>query len=133
MRSVPVLLAAIMLAGCASGRLIPVQGPLLSRTPVPTYQIKLDYGDAISARLAHGESCTGNWLDVVQGDPAARDLSAEWDLVYGKGFFNASVLGQPGIARSNLNCNKNTKVTVEFNSVEGVAKDGDGNVYKLTF
>ncbi|MGC1457953.1 MAG: hypothetical protein WA825_06725 [Steroidobacteraceae bacterium] len=133
MKSALLLCAAVLVSGCAAGRLYPVQGPLAAQLSPPIYKIKMEYGDGISATLARREECQGRWLDVVQEDPTARELSAEWDLVYGKGYFVANVLGHPGIARATLTCAKGTKVTVEFDSMKGVAKDENGNVFKLTF
>jgi hypothetical protein len=135
MKSVLVLFAAVLasVSGCATGHLYPVQGPLAAQKPPPVYTVKMDYGDTISASLGKGEKCHGTWLDVAQGDPSARDLSAEWDLVYGNGFFNANVLGNISIARANLTCPRDKTVTLEFNSAKGVAKDNDGDVFKLTF
>jgi hypothetical protein len=127
------LFAALLVSGCVAGHLYPVQGPLSAQTPVPSYKVRMDNGDGISTRLANGELCRGTWLDVVQADPTARDMLAEWDLVYGKGFFLANVLGKVTIARAILTCSNDMKVTVEFNSTNGVAKDGNGNVFKLTF
>jgi hypothetical protein len=133
MKSVLLLCAAVLVSGCAAGHLYPVQGPLSAQTPPPIYKVKMGSGDEISARLANGELCSGTWLDVVQEDPTARDMAAEWDLVYGKGFFLANVLGKAGVARSMLTCPKGMKVNVEFNSTQGVAKDSNGDVFKLTF
>ncbi|HEY6454669.1 MAG TPA: hypothetical protein VIY90_05235 [Steroidobacteraceae bacterium] len=133
MKSVLLLVAAALVSGCAAGRLYPVQGPLSAQRPPPIYKLRMGNYDAISTRLANGKLCSGNWLDVVQGDPTARDMSAEWDLVYGNGFFAANVLGKNGIARAILNCPDEMKVTVEFNSTNGVAKDSNGNVFKLMF
>ncbi|HEV2701282.1 MAG TPA: hypothetical protein VGV09_06610 [Steroidobacteraceae bacterium] len=132
-RSALPLFAAVLVSGCATGHLYPVQGPLLEQKPPPIYDVKMDRADLISARLGHGEVCYGNWLDVVKEDPSARDMEAEWDIVYGKGYFAANVLGHLGIARSTITCNKGTKVTFEFDSMKGVGKDDKGNVYRITF
>jgi hypothetical protein len=133
MKSVLLLCAALLVSGCVAGHLYPVQGPLSALKPPPVYKVRMDNADSISTRLANGKLCRGTWLDVVQADPTARDMSAEWDLVYGKGFFLANVLGKVTIARAILTCPDDMKVTVEFNSTYGVAKDGNGNVFKLTF
>jgi hypothetical protein len=133
MKSAVLLFAAALLCGCAAGHLYPVQGPLAAQTPVPIYSIKMDAGDSMTARLAHGQVCHGTWLDIAQNDPDARDMAAEWDLVYGDGFFLAHVLGNISIARAILTCPKDTKLNAEFDSVKGVAKDSNGDVFKLTF
>jgi hypothetical protein len=133
MKSALLLVAAALLSGCVSGRLDPVQGPLASQTPAPVYRIKMDGGDSMTARLAKGEVCHGTWLDIAPNDPEARDMAAEWDLVYGKGFFLAHVLGNITIARAILTCPKDTTLKAEFDSVKGVATDINGNVFRLTF
>jgi hypothetical protein len=134
MKSALLLIATLLVSGCAGGHLYPVQGPLSAQKPPPVYRIKMEYGDLISANLGNGEVCSGEWLDVVPEDPGARDMSAEWDLVYGKGFFVANVLGKPGIAHAKLTCAKDTTTVIaEFNSLKGVAKDTHGDVFKLTF
>lgn len=132
MKSVLLLPCALLLAGCAGGHLYPVQGPLMTKVPPPVYGIKMDGGDRISARLGNGE-CDGVWLDVVQEDPTAREFAADWDLVYGKGFYVANVQGKVGIARSKLTCAKGGSVKVEFDSTKGVAEDDGGNVFRLMF
>jgi hypothetical protein len=133
MKSVLLLFAAVLLSGCATAHLYPVQGPLSTQTPPPIYRFSIDGGETMSAKLAKGELCPGTWLGIPEDDPTAREMSAEWDLVYGKGFFLANVLGKAGIGRGTLTCPSGTKVKVEFNSVQGVAKDDQGNVFKLTF
>ncbi len=132
MKSALLLFVAMLVSGCAAGHLYPIQGPLAAQVPPPIYKVTMENYDGISTKL-NGEVCSGNWLGVVPEDPSARDLSAEWDLAYGKGFFLANVLGHPGVARSILHCPKDMTVMVEFNSKQGVAKDGNGNVFKLTF
>ncbi|HEX3836013.1 MAG TPA: hypothetical protein VHW25_03545 [Steroidobacteraceae bacterium] len=127
------LVVAVLVSGCAGGHLYPVQGPLSEQKPAPVYRIKTGQGDSMTARLGNGEVCHGSWLDIVQEDPTARDLSAEWDLVYGKGFFLANILGHAGIARAVLTCPNDTTLHAEFDSTKGVAKDNKGNVFRLTF
>ncbi len=133
MKSALLLFASLLLSGCAAGHLYPVQGPLSAQTPVPSYKVRMDNADSITTRLPVGKLCRGAWLDVAQGDPSARDMSDEWDLVYGKGYFLANVLGKITVARAILTCSNDMKVTVEFNTTNGVAKDTNGNVFRLTF
>src|SRR5580692_6627952 len=125
-----ILCTALLLAGCASAHLYPVQGPLAAKVPPPAYSVKLDYADSISVIRGRGDHCDGVWLAVVKEDPSAQDLAFAWDLVYGKGYFLANVLGHNGIARSTITCTKGGTVEVEFNTTQGVAKDNDGNVFK---
>ncbi len=133
MKSTVLLITAALLSGCATGHLYLMQGPLSAQAPAPIYNVKMDYGDGISATLAHGDACHGTWLDVVKEDPSARDLAAEWDLVYGKGYFLANVLGHVGIAHALLTCTSGATLKAEFDSAKGVAKDNTGNVFRLKF
>jgi hypothetical protein len=133
MKSALLLLAALLVSGCVAGHLYPVQGPLSAQTPPPIYRVRMDNLDIVSVTLGSGDVCRGMWSNLPKEDPTSRDLSVEWDLVYGKGFFLANVFGNIGLARAMLTCTKDTTVNVEFTSDKGVAKDSNGNVFKLTF
>jgi hypothetical protein len=133
MKTALLLFATVLVSGCAAGRLYPVQGPLAAQTPPPSYTVRMDSADIVSVTLGSGDVCHGMWSNLPKEDPTARDLSAEWDLVYGKGFFVTSVFGNIGLARALLTCTKGTTVNVEFTSEKGVAKDSNGDVFKLTF
>jgi hypothetical protein len=95
----------------------------------------------MSATLNDGEICKGSWAPVRQDDPSAGNMSAEWDSVYGAGFFVANVLGNRVFARATLSGTKGTTLNVEFydptpgqiTNVKGIAKDNKGNLFKLTF
>jgi len=123
------------------GHLYPVQGSLSAQTPVPIYNVTLSgilSSGTMSATLQGGEVCSGNWAPVRQNDPSASKLSAEWDRVYGEGFFVANILGNPVFARAVL---AGTTLNVEFyaptpgqiTGVKGIAMDNNGNIFKLTF
>ncbi len=133
MKKALLLFAALLVSGCVAGHLYPVQGPLAAQTPPPIYRVRMDNLDIVSFTLGSGDVCHGMWSNLPKEDPTSGDLSAEWDLVYGKGFFLANVHGSIGIARAILTCTKGTTVNVEFSSTQGVAKDSNGNVFKLTF
>ena len=136
-----------MLAGCvvmAPGHLYPVDGPLSTQTPVPIYKVTLSgvlNSGSMSATLQDGEVCSGGWAAIPQDDATAGSMSADWDRVYGAGFFVANVLGKPVFARATLTGTKGTTLQVQFYdptpgqfaNVEGVARDNSGNVFKLTF
>ena len=141
------LLTATLLTGClvmVPGHLYPVQGPLVSQTPLPIYTITLNgvlNSGTLSATVQNGEVCHGNWTQIKQDDPSANKMSAQWDLVYGQGFFVAHVLGNPVFARAVLTSPQGTTLNVEFydpkpgdvTAVKGIAQDSKGNIYKLTF
>jgi hypothetical protein len=142
-----VLLTLTMLAGClvmVPGHLYPVQGSLSTQTPVPIYNVTLSgvlNSGTMSATLQGGEVCSGNWATVSQKDPSASKWSADWDRVYGPGFFVANILGNPAFARAVLVGTQGTTLNVEFYAptpgqivgVKGIAMDSNGNIFKLTF
>jgi hypothetical protein len=127
-----------------SGHLYPIQGSLAAQNPVPVYKVTISgvlSSGTMSATLQDGETCSGNWAPVRQNDPSARKFSDEWDRVYGQGFFVADVLGSPVVARAVLTGANGTTLTAEFYAptpgtiigVKGIAMDGNGNLFKLTF
>jgi hypothetical protein len=139
-RLLALLLVATPLGGCMmeTRHLYPVRGPLSSDTPKRVYSIYMTGGlgsGNLRATLENGEVCSGSWTMIRPDDPTASDMSADWDSVYGPGFFTAHVLGNPALARATLNGTQGTILSVEFNpgSPVGVAKDNRGDVFKLTF
>jgi hypothetical protein len=151
------LSCTLFLAGCsATARLYPIRGPLSSQTPTPVYLAKFSgafRSGTLTATLDGGEICTGRWQMVPRPklekgatnatDPAAGNMTAEWDLVYGHGFYVAQVLGQRLYVRSTLTGNRGTVLTAEMyrpdtqhaalGSIKGVAKDDKNNIYKIAF
>jgi hypothetical protein len=155
----PVLLGILcvsLLSGCsATARLYPVSGPLSQHNPTPVYVGKItgmvDSGN-FSVVLENGEVCKGQWLTVsrpnassnASATPAQENLAAEWDSVYGAGFYVAHVLGARLYGRGTATGNSGTVLNFEIyrpedaqnvprGSIKGVAKDNKGNVYKLSF
>jgi hypothetical protein len=149
MKTVISLIAVFtVLGGCAvmvPGHLYPVQGPLSKLSTPPTYQVSMNGSflpsGSLTVHMAQGIDCSGDWKAVSQQDPTAKQMSAEWDAVYGSGYFVANVLGQRTFARSTPTCTDSGKLSLEFlvvhpgvpSSTIGVASDGQGNVFKLTF
>jgi hypothetical protein len=156
-RLVLLLLGVFTLSGCATARLYPVQGPLATQTPSPVYVAKFTgafTSGNFSVVLGDGEVCKGRWAQVPRpktsdaATPAtagpANNLSAEWDTVYGTGFYVAHVLGARLYARSVVTGNRGTVLNVELYkpdkventtaaAIKGVAKDDKGNIYKVAF
>ena len=140
------LLIATTLSGCmivVPGHLYPIQGPLANQAPPPVLPMTLSgiyYSGTLSATLQGGEVCKGGWTQVRQDDPSANKMAAQWDAVYGQGFFVANVLGNPVFARATLTGTQGTTVSVEFydpqpgnvTTVVGIAQDSKGNLYKVT-
>src|ERR1700722_9232020 len=138
------LLTTALLGGCVvlPGHLYPVAGPLSTQTPLPIFDITLSQpgSQAIVATLQNGEVCQGVRIQILQNDPSATQMSAQWDLVYGQGFFVANVLGSKSLYRADLTGKSGTRLRGEFDlhttpqtsSAKGIAQDNHGNVYKVT-
>ena len=145
------LLTFALLEGCSfsiMGHLYPVQGPLAQQTPLPVYVAKLTGARSaghVAVTLPDGESCAGPWVMVPPGT-AIGNLSAAWDLVYGKGFYVAQVLGTTWYAHADLtgpagpclafemrNLKPGSQAANVDTSLLGVAQDPYGNVFKVTF
>jgi hypothetical protein len=144
---------AMMLAGCVSlsvpGAFSPVQGPLSKRSSVPNYSATMSgiLSGTISVVVDNGEECKGPWVFVSKApaegsdtsNPPAGNLAADWDAVYGAGYYVAHVLGNKLYARATLSCNKGTTIRTELSNehnergqTKGVAEDNNGNVFKVS-
>lgn len=152
-------LCACFLSGCMhTVHLYPIQGPLAAQSPplIYTGKITADWNSGtISATLANGQQFSGQWQGKSAGALAKEskagvvppfNLSAEWDVVYGPGFYTTHILGAHGFARAKLAGKPGgvlqfEMVSLETTSVEnpagpkvkGVARDDKGNVYKVAF
>jgi hypothetical protein len=152
------LLSTCLVSGCFNAHLYPVQGPLASQTPPPIYAAKVVgafNSGKVSATLANGEVFAGPWKAISVKERAAQSaagkqpafsLSAAWDTVYGPGFYTAHVLGTRLFAQATLTGSHGTALQMEMYrhehpgdaaapaiDVKGVAKDDQGNIYKLAF
>ena len=150
--------AVIILTGCSrNARLYPVQGPLASQTPMPVYVAKLSgalNSGTFTATLENGDVYSGRWSVVPQPkapkgqipvtNPSAGAMSAEWDAVYGSGYYVAHVLGARLYARAELKSGADKILKVEMYqppvktdetgiNIKGVAKDSNGNIFKVAF
>ena len=152
--SVLAVLSIITLWGCATARMYPVKGPLASQVPAPVYHAKIsaafDSG-TLSATLNNGELFRVPMSMVGASGTSAQNLSAEWDSVFGTGYYNNRVLtaqfhlagaatGSRGtVLRVELYKNEIRPVPAIKNDdsavieMNGIAKDSNGNVYKLDF
>lgn len=151
---IPVLLTAAILSGCilsVRSGFSPVQGPLSKQSPIPTYPATINglFSGTVSVVLDNGEVCTGPWESASKTTPGtnatagtavltAVDMTADWDSVYGPGYFAAHVLGNKLYARATLTGSQGTVLHVEFSNVshtrgdsKGVAADNRGNVFKV--
>jgi hypothetical protein len=151
----PLFATAALLAGCisltVSGGFSPVQGPLAQQNPLPAYTAKMSglLSGTISVVLATGEVCQGPWAfvstttagkgDTNTGSPEPSNLAADWDLVYGPGYYVAHVVGNKLYARATLAGNMGTIIHVELTNetntrgnTKGAAVDNHGNVFKVS-
>jgi hypothetical protein len=148
------LLAAAPLSGCISlsvpGGFSPVRGPLSQQSPVPTYTAKMSgiLSGTISVVIANAEICSGPWAFVSKAPPAGTDtaaaaapvdMGADWDFVYGPGYYVAHVVGDKLYARATLTGNMGTVLNVELSNetntrgnTKGVDQDNHGNVFKVS-
>ena len=148
---IAVFLTATILGGCVlsvPGGFSPVQGPLSKQSPIPTYAATLSgiLSGSISVVLGNGEVCKGPWAFVSNTAQGTRttvatpiDMAADWDSVYGPGYFAAHVLGNKLYARATLTGTTGTVMHVEFSNetntrgnTKGVAEDIKGNVFKVS-
>lgn len=141
------LLAALALTGCAASvpvKMYPTEGPLAKQTPVPvivaTASGITSNSGPVSFTLPNGAECEGTWSSV-----APQFASSSWGTVF-NGYGAAAGLGTtagivPGVNKGQLYavCGDNTRIDGEFLTGSGtangygVAKDTNGNVYKLLF
>jgi hypothetical protein len=153
-----VLLCASLLAGCsATARLYRVQGPLSQQNPAPVFVARMSDGfhsGNFNVVLDNGEACKGRWMQVprpsgpanavISASPRSECMASEWDLVYGQGFYVAHVLGARLYARAEITGNRGPVLHAELYkpdkieqqdiaSIKGVAKDDEGNLYKIAF
>lgn len=152
------LFATSLISGCyvslhPNMGLYPVRGPVTAETPVREGQIRFTahvtltpvYFSAskagkIAATLGDGEICKGGWR--LLPTPADNPVAADWDEVYGQGFYVAHVLGARQYVQAELTGGQGTTLHVELYWPEtgdrdqappgrGVATDNHGNVYKV--
>jgi hypothetical protein len=78
-------------------------------------------------------------VDTSTAGPEPVNMAAEWDLIYGPGFYVAHVVGNKLYARATLTGNMGTVMNVELGNetntrgnTKGVAIDNHGNVYKVS-
>lgn len=148
LRVLTVLVSTVtLLSGCiigGGGHLFPVQGPAAGKNPGAVYSMSVTGAfstGTLTATLENNESCSGTWLQLKDTDSSAGQMSAQWDQVYGPGFFVAHVLGSGALIHGTLACKQGTTLNAEFfrtnpgslGGSQGVALDSKGNLYKVTF
>ena len=147
MRYLAGLLLTVSLGGCGflipvpvSIHLYPLQGPIAENKHVPAIPgtvLGTVYTASLSVTLPDGETFEGPLAQVAPDQVANDDLAPVWDSVYGPGYYKAVALGSPARARGALKGSRGSTLFVETNRtspaspLEGVAKDTNGNVFKV--
>lgn len=147
------LILALFIAGCSTtATLYPVEGPLSKMQPLPVLTAIADgiTGNTgnISLTLPNGEYCKGRWSSIAPmsvgysaasaSGSATSGMSSVWATVYGSGF---SVSNLRGVNKGEamLVGDRGTVIHVEFYTGSGtangsgVAKDNNGNIFKVLF
>jgi hypothetical protein len=127
-------LGMCIISGCHGyGHLYPVQGPLASMSPVPTYTFSISYPGSpkydrnqtgeVSMVLANGEAFSGPWTMAYDKSgkqasgaaaPGSDSMAAAWDAVYGQGFYVAHILGANRVAHVALTGTQGTVLQIEW-------------------
>jgi hypothetical protein len=133
------------LAGCSQTvSMFPMSGPLKESRPAPVLKAKADNISSNSGKFSvtypNGDQCTGRWSSV-----APQMTSVGWGSLFSQygaiSGISTSVSNLPGINRGEAVavCGSGNQISVEFytgsgtaNGV-GVAKDEQGNIFKLIF
>jgi hypothetical protein len=134
-------LLAVLLAGCVgTAFLYPVQGPLAAQSPPPVVSLRAS-GYSLTLTLPDGETFKGMGAIVPHTQNPLNPLSAQWDLVYGPGYYLAHVLGTDGYRIATLTGDRGSTMRIESTTLTdgggavsqvGVAVDDKGNVFKIT-
>ena len=140
-----------LLIGCSTtATFFPIAGSLSQAKPITPIIATVDgiWGNTgkISLVLTGGEACSGIWSSVAPTSSSANigfgtasissNMASAWGSAYGSGF---SVGNMASVNRGEamLICNKGTTIQVEFFTGSGtangygVAKDSNGNVFKV--
>lgn len=139
--------ACALLAGCISAdvNMYPVEGPLSKQQPLPVVKAKAagveSNSGAMTLTLPDRQECKGTWSSVAPktGSVSTGALFSS----YGGALFGSTVSTGilPGVNRGQafLTCNRGTTIDAEFYTGSGtangygIAKDSNGNVYKMLF
>lgn len=152
MKLLSVLFSAFaFLSGCSTtATFFPVSGSLSQAKPISPIVATVDgiWGNTgkISLVLTGGESCSGIWSSVAPTSSSANigfgtasissNMASAWGSAYGTGFTIGN-MASVNRGEAMLICNKGTTIQVEFFTGSGtangygVAKDSNGNVFKV--
>ncbi|MBT9288761.1 hypothetical protein [Prosthecodimorpha staleyi] len=123
----------------------PVSGPYSQVTPLPVIKATANGIDGnsgtLTLQLPDAQTCTGRWSSLAPRVTAVSSgnlLTQYGSLISGSFVTSMNV---PGVNKGYafLSCSKGTKIEAEFYTGSGtangagIAKDTEGNVYKMLF
>lgn len=141
--AIPAALIGALLGGCVlsvNGAFSPVRGPLAEQKPAPSFPAHMTgaLSGGISLALPDAGTCSGRW-SLYGAQQQTFDLSADWDQIYGAGYYSAHVLGVREFVRTTLNCTAGGVIRTELSNesnqrgnTHGVAADDHGNLFKVS-
>lgn len=141
--AIPGALVGALLGGCVfqvSGAFSPVRGPLAEQKPTPSFSAVMTgaFSGRIALTLPGAGTCSGRW-SLAGPQQQSFDLSADWDQIYGAGYYSAHVLGVKEFVRTTLDCAAGGVIRTEFSNennkagnTHGVAEDDHGNLFKVS-
>lgn len=140
-----ICLSVLAITGCSTtANLYPVEGPLSRQTPAPTLVATVNgitsNTGGLNFTMPDGATCEGKWSSVAPqyASVTSGSLFSQYGSVAG---YSTSVGNVPGVNRGQAfaTCSDNTRFDVEFFTGSGtangygIAKDTNGNVYKMLF
>jgi len=146
MRSLILLTACSFLSGCMSANvsMYPIEGPYSKTTPLPVVKATAigveNNSGPIKATLPDGQTCQGTWSSVAPqtGQVSTGALFTQYGAVFGSTVSRGIM---PGVNKGQafMTCSKGTTVDAEYYTGSGtangygIAKDSNGNVFKMLF
>ena len=135
---------AVLTACSTTAMLMPVEGPMSQRVPVPVIEAKADgiLGNSgnLTFVMPDGEGCRGRWASAAGSGLSfvSGSLMNQYGTTYLQGYSISPGTGQnPGQAL--LTCDRGRTFQIEFITGAGTAngfgigKDNEGNVYRMVF
>jgi len=116
------------------------EGPLAAKKPLPSIVATVDgitnNTGGVTMSLPNGETCSGKWASAAPQYAGTVSLLTQYGAVSG---FATGI--KPGVNRGEafIACSQGTTMQAEFYTGSGtangygVAKDSNGNVYKMIF
>ena len=147
MERLSVLVLCLTTIGCSlTATMVPVEGPLSERRPLPVLEVKVDgimgnSGD-LSFTMPDGETCSGRWSSAAGGGDVtvtSGSLVSEYGSAYLSSYSISSDGSGQNPGQAIATCSDGRTVLVEFITGAGtahgfgIAKDTEENVYRFVF